>query len=84
MKFTHILFSPYILHILQKKERWLVSAFFFCVGDFVENMGFCNAGVRFSVLLIKVLRNLLKVIKIEPLLSFLGYKMYNGCNLTFI
>lgn len=36
MKFTHILFSPYILHILQKKERWLVSAFFFCVGDFVD------------------------------------------------
>ena len=34
----------------------------------VEKMGFCNAGVRFSVLLIKVLRNLLKVIKIEPLL----------------
>lgn len=37
MKFTHILFSPYILHILQKKERWLVSAFFFlAVGDFVD------------------------------------------------
>lgn len=36
MKFTHILFSPYILHILQKKERWLVPAFFFCVGDFVD------------------------------------------------
>ena len=35
MKFTHILFSPYILHILQK-ERRLVSAFFFCVGDFVD------------------------------------------------
>mgnify|MGYP006879848757 CR=1 FL=1 len=36
MKFTHILFSPYILHILQKRERWLVSAFFFCVGNFVD------------------------------------------------
>lgn len=36
MKFTHILFSPYILSYTSKRERWLVSAFFFCVGDFED------------------------------------------------